>query len=125
MAFPPINRNFTDFNYHFSRFCDFLLIKETNYWINKFLFKHKKDLVLIYFPTIKIQMQFSKKLKEKHYIINSKITNRKKMLDKLHDLNKGIILTTLVLERGITFKNCHVIVYNADHHLFSYENLKI
>ena len=68
-------------------------------------------------------MKFSKKLKEKHYIINSKIANRKKMLDKLHDLNKGIILTTLVLERGITFKNCHVIVYNADHHLFSYENL--
>jgi competence protein ComFA len=93
------------------------------YEIKKFLKRHKEDLVLIYFPTIKEENNFSKKLKTSHYVINSKVKNREELLLKLHDLKKGIILTTLVLERGITFENCHVIVYRADHNLFSWENL--
>jgi len=91
--------------------------------IKKFVDKHKNDIVLIYFPTIKEQEKFSKKFKYKHYLINSRIKNRKELLELFHNLKKGIILTTLVLERGITFSNCHVLVYKADHNLFSYENL--
>ena len=93
------------------------------YEIRKFINKHKDDLVLIYFPTIKEQEKFSNRFKFHHYLINSKSKNRKELLEVFHKLNKGIILTTLVLERGITFFNCHVIVYKADHKLFSYENL--
>lgn len=91
--------------------------------INKFINNHKNDLVLIYFPTIKEQLKFSKKFKRKHYIINSKSKNRNQLLKEFHGLKRGIILTTLVLERGITFSNCHVIVYKADHSLFTYANL--
>ena len=91
--------------------------------IKKFINKHKNGLVLIYFPTIKEQVKFSKGLKKEHYLINSKIKKRAELLSLFHELDRGIILTTLVLERGITFKNCHVVVYKADHKLFGYENL--
>jgi competence protein ComFA len=91
--------------------------------IMKFIRKHRKDLVLIYFPTIKEQMKFSKKFKLKHFLINSKVEGREGLIEKFHGLTEGVILTTLVLERGITFKNCHVVVYKADHELFGYENL--
>lgn len=91
--------------------------------IKRFLKRHIKDLVLIYFPTIKEQLAFSRKFKFEHYVVNSKMDKRDEILNKLHTLKSGIVLTTLVLERGITFKNCHVIVFNADHNLFGYENL--
>ena len=70
-----------------------------------------------------MQVKFSKKIKIKHFVINSRVADRAKMLKKLHDLKSGVILSTLVLERGITFKNTNVIVYFADHRLFSFENL--
>ena len=93
------------------------------YTIRNFIKKHLHSIILIYFPTIKEQIKFSKRLKIKHYLINSKTNNRKQLLEELHGLKSGVILTTLVLERGITFKNCHVIVYKADHDLFTSENL--
>lgn len=95
----------------------------SKYTIYKFIKKHLESIIIIYFPTIKLQMKFSRKLKIKYYIINSKITNRKEMLQEFHELKSGVILSTLVLERGVTFKNVNVIVYLADHKLFSYENL--
>ena len=98
----------------------YLWSKKTIY---KYIKKHDQSMIIIYFPTIKQQMEFSKKFKIKHYLINSKVSDRKELLLKLHTLEKGVILSTLVLERGVTFKNTNVIVYNADHPLFSYENL--
>lgn len=91
--------------------------------IIKFINKHKEGIILIYFPTIKEQVKFSKKFKVAHYLINSKVKNSRELLEAFHRLKSGVILTTLVLERGITFKNCHVIVYLADHELFTQENL--
>ena len=118
------NSYFLNQRYHGNKL-DVPKVKYLLHWLYILLFlkKHKSDIVLIYFPTIKEQLKFSKRLKKKHYVVNSKIENRKEMLNKLHTLDKGIILTTLVLERGITFKNCHVIVYKADHNLFNYESL--
>jgi competence protein ComFA len=91
--------------------------------LNKHIYKHKTGILIIYFPTIKIQMKFHKKLKVDHYLINSKISDRKEVLNEIHSKEYAIILSTLVLERGVTFKNTHVIVFNADHELFNYSNL--
>lgn len=93
------------------------------FMINCFIKQHVNSIVLVYFPTIKIQLKCSKKIKIKHYIINSKTNNREELLNIFHNLKAGVIFTTLVLERGITFKDAHVVVYRADHDLFSYENL--
>lgn len=85
----------------------------------KKMIKHYKDkVVLVYFPTIKIQNKISHRVKYK-YLINSKSLNRKDILNKIRSLDKGIILTTTVLERGITIKDVQVIVYNAEHKLFN------
>lgn len=91
--------------------------------IKKFIKRHADGIVIIYFPTIKEQIQFSRKFKINHYVVNSKVDDREKILESIHKLKCGVVLSTLVLERGITFKNCHVIVYKADHELFGYENL--
>ena len=85
--------------------------------------RYTKGILLIYFPTIKMQMKFSKKLRVPHVVINSKIGNRKKILEDLHGSENKVVLSTLVLERGVTFKNSNVLVFNADHKLFAFENL--
>lgn len=95
----------------------------SNYQIKRYINRYKRGILIVYFPTIKSQLKFSKKLKEKHYVVNSKVKNRDELLKTLHAQKSAIILSTLVLERGITFKNSNVIVVNADHKLFSFENL--
>ena len=96
-------------------YSDFGILKQIN--------KYQNGIVIVYFPTIKTQLKFSKKLRKKHYVINSKTKDRETLLKELHDSEKALVLSTLVLERGITFKNTNVIVVNADHKLFSFENL--
>ena len=91
--------------------------------IKKYIRRYKTGILLVYFPTIRSQISFSRKLKIKHYVINSHKKNREELLNLLHQQDNAIVLTTLVLERGITFKNSNVIVVNADHELFSFENL--
>lgn len=89
----------------------------------RYINKYKNSICIVYFPTIKEQIRFHKKLKQEHYLLNSKTENRKEILEKLHTLDDALILSTLVLERGVTFKNANVIVVNADHDLFDSANL--
>lgn len=88
----------------------------------KTLKKYKNKVVLVYFPTIKVQNKISKKIKY-DYLINSKSENRDVLLNEIKKLDKGVVLTTTVLERGITIKDVQVIVYNADHKLFNKDTL--
>ena len=90
--------------------------------LKKELKKYEDKLVLVYFPTIKLQSNISKKIKC-DYLINSKIENREKVISEIRVLNKGVIFTTTVLERGITIKDVQVIVYNAEHKLFNQDVL--
>ena len=80
-------------------------VKYLLHWLYILLFlkKHKSDIVLIYFPTIKEQLKFSKRLKKKHYVVNSKIENRKETplitITELKTLNtfEAIVLHTRML----------------------------
>lgn len=90
--------------------------------LKKELKKYEDKLVLVYFPTIKLQSNISKKIKC-DYLINSKVENREKVISEIRVLNKGVIFTTTVLERGITIKDVQVIVYNAEHKLFNQDVL--
>lgn len=91
--------------------------------INKYIKKYQNSILIIYFPTIKEQLKFHKKLKLNHYVINSKVNNRKEIQKELHNVDNAIVLSTLVLERGVTFKNTNVIVVRADHELFKTNSL--
>ncbi len=90
--------------------------------LKKYLKKFVNKVVLVYFPTIKIQMKISKKIKY-NYLINSKVINRDYLLKKIKEMKSGVILTTTVLERGITIKDVQVIVYDASHSLFTKDTL--
>lgn len=90
--------------------------------LKKILNKYKDKVVLVYFPTIKIQNIISKKINY-NYLINSKTKDRKLALSNIKKLDKGVVLTTTVLERGITIKDVQVIVYNSEHKLFDKDTL--
>lgn len=90
--------------------------------LKRILKKYKEKVVLVYFPTIRIQNKISKKVKH-DYLVNSSSENRKDILRQIKAMNKGIVFTTTVLERGITIKDVQIIVYNADHKLFDKDTL--
>lgn len=90
--------------------------------LKRVLSKYKGKVVLVYFPTIALQNIIAKKIKY-NYLINSKTNDREMVLEKIKELNEGVVLTTTVLERGITIKNVQVVVYNADHKLFNKDTL--
>jgi len=91
-------------------------------YLKKLLKKYKNKVVLVYFPTIKLQTKISKIIKPTH-LINSLSENREKLLEEIKNLDNGVVYTTTVLERGITIKDVQVIVYNAEHSLFSKDAL--
>lgn len=84
--------------------------------------KYKDKVVLVYFPTIFLQTRIAKKIKY-NYLINSKMENRENILNELRKMEKGVVLTTTVLERGITIKGAQVIVYDASHNIFDKSTL--
>ena len=84
--------------------------------------KYKNKVVLVYFPTVKLQTKISKIVKC-NYVINSLSEDRKELLDKIKKLEKGVVFTTTVLERGITIKDVQVIVFNSEHKLFDKDAL--
>ena len=114
-----LNKRYHGFDLPIPKCCEvfFMVIK-----LKKLLSKYKDKVVLVYFPTIKMQIKLSKKIKFT-YLINSKSKNREELLTKIKQLEKGVILTTTVLERGITVKDAQVIVYNSEHKLFDEDTL--
>lgn len=84
--------------------------------------KCKDKVLLVYFPTIKIENDIAKKMNY-DYLLNSKTQDRNELLKKIKSLTKGVVFTTTILERGITIKDVQVVVYNADHKLFDKDTL--
>ena len=50
--------------------------------------------------------------------INSKSPNREELIDDFRDKKMMYLVTTAVLERGITVKDLQVIVFKADHSIY-------
>lgn len=86
--------------------------------LKKKLKKYKDKVVIVYFPTIKLQNKIAKKIKC-DFLINSKKENRKELVKNIKKLKQGVVFSTTVLERGITVKDVQVIVYNSEHKLFT------
>lgn len=92
--------------------------------INSIL-KENKPL-FIFAPTIKIQDQiypYIKTVFKNGKLVNSLSKDREEIIQ---DFKKGkyqYLLTTSILERGVTCKNLQVIIYNAEHVLYNKETL--
>lgn len=94
------------------------------YWIEKFQKQHKR--LLIFVPTISLAESLFMVLKAfvKHGgVAHSKSLNREEIITKFkrHELN--FLISTSILERGITLKDLQVIIVHSDHPLMDEKTL--
>lgn len=89
------------------------------YKLNKFLKCNKPTLIFV--PTIKICERlyiFLKVFFKNGECVHSQKKNREEMIENFKKNKALFLVTTSILERGVTIKNLQVIVYNADNYLF-------
>ena len=98
-----------DFNIHYK------LIKQ----LKTFLDSNKQ--VFIFVPTIEQSVKISYLLKLFFYngtYVNSKRENNEEIIEDFREQKYQYLVTTAVLERGITVKNLQVIVFHADNYIY-------
>lgn len=86
------------------------------YYLMKLQKEHKP--VFIFAPTIKKAEKlflFLKCFVRNGEAVHSKKVERKIIIDKFRDGHLDFLVTTSILERGVTVKNLQVIIYEADH----------
>ena len=84
------------------------------------LYKWRKESVLIFVPSIKMARKISILLFSP--MICSSTANKEEIISKFRETG-GFLITTTVLERGVTFIDCFVLVLQADHSVFSVSSL--
>lgn len=104
------------------------VIKEGNYikiyyilikYVRKFIKENKQ--IFIFVPTIDESIKTARILNvffHKGTYINSKSPDREELIDDFRDKKMMYLVTTAVLERGITVKDLQVIVFKADHPIY-------
>lgn len=97
------------------------------YLIYKLKQYHNKKLpVLVFVPTIdecENIFQYCKYFVKNGNYAHSKKEDREIIVQDFKNNKYDYLITTSVLERGVTLKNVQVIVYNADHQLFDKKTL--
>jgi len=96
------------------------LIKKLRFYINE----NKPCLVFV--PTIddtKKVFNFIKNLAKPGYFVNSKSKNRSKIIEDFRLGKYKYLITTAVLERGVTIKDLQVIVFNSNHKIYNEASL--
>ena len=89
-------------------------------------FKKENKPVMIFVPEISDFHLFNflfRMLKLRYKIINSKTPLNTSTLQAFKEKKFDILLTTTLLERGVTFENVQVIVYKAHHPIFTSSTL--
>lgn len=82
--------------------------------------------LLVYLPSIHLMSRFLYFLKSKSIaceMISSQTKYRQSLIKRFEKNDFCILLTTTLLERGVTFQGCDVFVLEADHHIFDKETL--
>lgn len=96
-------------------------------YLMQFLYKQKKEKkqTLVFVPTIAMAQIMSRWL---HTLFRctsftSKTKDKEKILKLFHEHRYQCLIATTVLERGITIKGVHVVIYQADHPVFNEASL--
>ncbi|HBF68013.1 MAG TPA: hypothetical protein DDW20_01665 [Firmicutes bacterium] len=97
-------------------------------YILSFLKKHIKDnkQVFIFAPTIYMAeaiFDFIKSFFKNGNVVHSKKEDRKQIIEDFKKKKYMFLVTTSVLERGVTVKNLQVLVYRADFSLYDTKTL--
>lgn len=85
-----------------------------------------KDRLIIYFPSIQLMEVFHTHLNKKgikNKTLSSKTKYRHSILKEFSKVEFKILLSTTLLERGVTFSRCDVFVLEADHPVYSKDTL--
>ncbi|WP_420837451.1 DEAD/DEAH box helicase [Bacillus infantis] len=89
-------------------------------WINQRIQNSKQ--ILLFFPRIdimEIALPLIQKLHPHTDSVHAEDTDRKAKVQKMRSKETEILLTTTILERGVTFPNIDVGVIGAEHHVFT------
>jgi len=92
--------------------------------IKNFIRNRKK--VFVFVPTIqkcKTIYKFTNLFIKNGSYIHSKRENKEKIISKIRRKEIDYLITTSVLERGVTFDDLQVVIFEADHKIFSSETL--
>lgn len=104
-------------------YLNYKLIKE----VGRFLKSFKQ--LFIFVPTIDLSIKIYRFLSlfyKGGYYINSHCDNREEIINSFRVKKYRYLVTTAVLERGVTVKDLQVIVYQADHSIYdSYSLIQI
>lgn len=87
----------------------------------------KENHVLLFCPSISLMEQLEKQLKKqlpcRMTSASSKDEARSSKVQNMREQHYDVFLTTMILERGVTFERISVIVLGADHPVFSKSSL--
>lgn len=85
-------------------------------------FEKQNQQVFIFTPTIQICEELYNQIKffcTKGNCVHSKNKNRSQIIDDFRNKKYHFLVTTAILERGVTVTNLQVIIFLADHSIFS------
>ena len=104
-------------------YLNYKLIKETSRFLKSF------KQIFIFVPTIDLSLKIYRFLHlffPHGYYLNSRCENRDEILKRFRIKKYRYLVTTAVLERGVTVKDLQVIVYRSDHAIYdSYSLVQI
>ena len=93
----------------------------------RFLFVQKKEKAqtLVFVPTIQMaeSLNFWLRFLFRSISFTSKTKDKEIILKKFHEKKYECLIATTVLERGITIKGVHVVIFHADHIVFQEASL--
>lgn len=96
-------------------------------YLIQFLHDCKKQSiqVLVFVPTIKEAKKYHRLLRLwfRCAVFTSKTEDKEKVIDDFHDLKYDLLISTTILERGITIKGIYIIILHADHMVFNEASL--
>ena len=101
-------------------------ILQYRFIIRKCLNKKENEILFIFTPTIKECEIMHKILKHAHIksvVFHSKVPNKNDLFSLIKKRYYKIVITTSILERGITLEALNVIVYSSDHKIFDHRCL--
>lgn len=107
------------------------IIKKNELFLYKFLllkikqFLKENKYVFVYVPTIKEGHKLHRKLIKNFEVvfIYSSLFNKEEIMKKVRNKEFKLIITTTILERGVTYKDLQVLVYKANEYVFTKETL--
>lgn len=100
------------------------LVKELRKYLDYNQLSNK--LTLIFVPTIAIGLNLNKVLKELNYkaaCISSKTSYKNEIIKQFRNGDINFLITTTILERGVTFSNIDVFILHSDNKVFNKESL--